>query len=393
MFVLPKRVCSCDSSLPIWLVSLVSSLAAVVSLFTAVVVAEPEDLSVVEVEGESVVDVPTGAVTGGPVWTVVGGCAASAVPHAARAKATPAAETIFAIRSLPTEPPPSRRGQSALCWMIRSSYKQSADKWATTVRSRARPENARRGERHPSHVPPEMCRCLDVCGARWPGDAEARWEAGRGVQVTDERAHTEQGSVRTLMRLPRLRPEAADATPGEHPRAGEETNWEPSNARGPTRRRTEILTYASGVFGIFELWVLGRTHVVSERPLWLLLAVLAGAAGAGWAGDSVYRAHPSTKSLHLRVACQTVSVTAIIYLVGWGPALAIGFAFPLLNTSFFVGPRGRWALALWPVLCLAAGQLAVDLGYGLFSSPTRPRMGSRWSTCSRFCSCGSRSVS
>ena len=193
-------------------------------------------------------------------------------------------------------------------------------------------------------------------------DADARWEAGQGVQVTDERVQTEQGSVRTLMRLPRLRPEPDEPPSGEHSRVGEETNWEPSNARGPTRRRTEILTYTSGVVGILELWALGRTHVVSERPLWLLLAVLAGAAGAGWIGDSVYRAHPSTKSLHLRVACQTVSVTAIIYLVGWGPALAIGYAFPLLNTSYFVGRRGRWALALWPVLCLGAGQLAVDLG-------------------------------
>ena len=114
--------------------------------------------------------------------------------------------------------------------------------------------------------------------------------------------------------------------------------------------------------GILELWLLGRTHVVAERPLWLLLAVLAASAGAGWVGDMVYRSHPSTKSLHLRVACQTVAVTAIIYLVGWGPALAIGYAFPLLNTSYFVGRRGRWALALWPVLCLGAGQLAADLG-------------------------------
>ncbi|MGO9344367.1 MAG: diguanylate cyclase domain-containing protein [Acidimicrobiales bacterium] len=180
--------------------------------------------------------------------------------------------------------------------------------------------------------------------------------------MTEEQERAEFGAVRTLMRLPRLRPEPDQPAAEEHPRITSEADWEPSNARGPTRKRTEILTYASGVIGILELWLLGRTHVVAERPLWLLLAVLAGAAGAGWVGDMFYRSHPSAKSLHLRVACQTVSVTAIIYLVGWGPALAIGYAFPLLNTSYFVGRRGRWALAIWPVLCLGAGQLAVGLG-------------------------------
>jgi diguanylate cyclase (GGDEF)-like protein len=194
------------------------------------------------------------------------------------------------------------------------------------------------------------------------GDTRGRTGSGAGVVMTDEQGRTEPGSVRTLMRLPRLRPDPDQRALEEQPRTNLESDWEPSNARGPVRKRTEILTYASGVIGILELWVLGRTHVVAERPLWLLLAVLAGAAGFGWVGDMVYRTHPSTKSLHLRVACQTISVTVIIYLVGWGPALAIGYAFPLLNTSYFVGRRGKWALALWPVVCLGAGQLAADLG-------------------------------
>jgi diguanylate cyclase (GGDEF)-like protein len=180
--------------------------------------------------------------------------------------------------------------------------------------------------------------------------------------MTHGQVRTELGPVGTLRPAHGPRPEPEQSLNDERPSVSPEPVWQPRNSRGPTRKRTEILTYASGVVGILELWLLGRTHVVAERPLWLLLAVLAGTAGTGWVGDKVYRSHPSTRSLHLRVACQTVSVTAIIYLVGWGPALAIGYAFPLLNTSYFVGRRGRWALALWPVICLGAGQLAVDLG-------------------------------
>jgi len=185
--------------------------------------------------------------------------------------------------------------------------------------------------------------------------------------MTDEHGEldeeqTAQVAVRTMMRLPRLIPSSDEDEPLDQADPANEDGWEPSNARGPIRRRTEILTYLSGVAGIFELWALGRAHLVEPRALWLLVAVVAGVMAAGWIGDFVYRSHPTTKTLHLRVACQTVSVTAIIYLVGWGPALAIGYAFPLLNTSYFVGRRGRWALAIWPVLCLAIGQIAVNTG-------------------------------
>jgi diguanylate cyclase (GGDEF)-like protein len=111
-----------------------------------------------------------------------------------------------------------------------------------------------------------------------------------------------------------------------------------------------------------ELWVLSHYKLISQRPLWLLAAVIAACAALGWIGDKAFRQNPSTKTLHLRVATQTVSVTVIIYLIGWGPALAIGYAFPLLNTSYLVGKRGRWALALWPVVCLLSGQILVNAG-------------------------------
>src|SRR5580698_5515232 len=120
-----------------------------------------------------------------------------------------------------------------------------------------------------------------------------------------EQGATELAAVRTLMRVPRLHPipeedpspasgeSGASATSVEQPTHGiDDPTWEPSNARGPGRRRTEILTYLSGVAGVFELWALGRAHLVEPRPLWLLAVVLAFAMGAGWVGDTVYRSHP-----------------------------------------------------------------------------------------------------
>jgi diguanylate cyclase (GGDEF)-like protein len=177
-----------------------------------------------------------------------------------------------------------------------------------------------------------------------------------------EQKRAEHGPIRVPARLPRLRPEP-ESQPGAPPIAtSSAAGWVHRSVRRPTSRATEILTYLCGAIGIVLLWSLERAHLVSERPLWLLLLVLVGSAAVGWAGDAVQRSHRSTRSLHLKVACQSASVTAIIYLVGWGPALAIGYALPLLNTGFFVGRRGRWALVVWPALCIGCAQIAVSTG-------------------------------
>src|SRR5580704_1844603 len=106
--------------------------------------------------------------------------------------------------------------------------------------------------------------------------------------MTHGRVQTEIAPVGTLKRVRPPNPEPEQSLHDERPGASPGSDWQPRNSRGPTRKRTEILTYASGVVGILELWLLGRTHVVAERPLWLLLAVLAGAAGTGWVGDKFY---------------------------------------------------------------------------------------------------------
>ena len=177
-----------------------------------------------------------------------------------------------------------------------------------------------------------------------------------GLHVSDAEG-TEQGGLKTV-RLPPLRPGMTAATGSE--RRVAEHAWQPASPKGASMRRTEMLIYLCGAVGLLELWALGRVHVILERPIWLLLVVLAASCAAGWFGDRTYRSHPSAWSLHLRVACQTLSVTVVIYLVGWGPALAIAYAFPLLDTGHSVGRRGRWALAVWPVIALGLAQVLVD---------------------------------
>jgi diguanylate cyclase (GGDEF)-like protein len=184
-----------------------------------------------------------------------------------------------------------------------------------------------------------------------------------GVPMTEEEGTTDQGSVRTMVRLARLRPEPDGAPARERAPARREAGWAPRAPSAENWRRTLTLTYLIGVIGILGMWSLKRAHLVEHRPLWSLLLILAGAGACGWVGETIFHWRQSATTVHLRVACETVSVTAVIYLIGWGPALAIGGVYPLLNTSIFLGARRRWTLVVWPMLCLSAGQAAVASGY------------------------------
>src|ERR1700733_8435998 len=106
---------------------------------------------------------------------------------------------------------------------------------------------------------------------------------------------SERGAVRVPTRLPWLRPEPEDHASGAQLAADREVPWAGGGIFAHTRRATEILTYLSGAVGIILLWSLWRQHLVSQRPLWLLLVVLAAAGGVGWVGDTFHRAERSTR--------------------------------------------------------------------------------------------------
>lgn len=73
------------------------------------------------------------------------------------------------------------------------------------------------------------------------------------MPMTEGGERTDQVAVRTLVRLPRLRSDPETELPKSQLRFVRETGWEPRNAQGPTRRRTEVLTYLSGLVGILVM--------------------------------------------------------------------------------------------------------------------------------------------
>jgi diguanylate cyclase (GGDEF)-like protein/PAS domain S-box-containing protein len=66
--------------------------------------------------------------------------------------------------------------------------------------------------------------------------------------------------------------------------------------------------------------------------------------------------------MHTRIGAQALLVGAIIYSIGWGPALAVGFVLVGQEGLAVVGPSAQRAVLGWNFFALALGQLLIALG-------------------------------
>jgi len=123
-----------------------------------------------------------------------------------------------------------------------------------------------------------------------------------------------------------------------------------------------LLGYAVNPPIMAALWLLSRWGLVAAQPLWVYCVVLWGGAVLGTVAELWFRRNPSTASRHARAAAMTIATGAAIYTTGWGPVLAIAYAF---GAQELMGRHGAaaWRMTTcWTVASMTAGQLAVALG-------------------------------
>jgi signal transduction histidine kinase len=107
------------------------------------------------------------------------------------------------------------------------------------------------------------------------------------------------------------------------------------------------------------LWA---ADLLGSVPLWALLLLLAGAsvisqvASARWGGDCTRR------QLHQRIAVHMTMTTVIIYAIGWGPTLAVGYLVPVTGDLETSGSSAWRPSLLWGIAAIAAGQVAIATG-------------------------------
>jgi diguanylate cyclase (GGDEF)-like protein/PAS domain S-box-containing protein len=106
------------------------------------------------------------------------------------------------------------------------------------------------------------------------------------------------------------------------------------------------------------LFLLARQlGAIADEPVWVLVGVLAVVWLASTAAEVTLPHHTT-----LRIAVEIASITLVIYTIGWGALLAIGFVFNIANHLDDEGSRAGRAGIIFSVLGIAVGECAVMLG-------------------------------
>ncbi|MBV8462301.1 MAG: hypothetical protein JO368_03350, partial [Acidimicrobiales bacterium] len=126
-------------------------------------------------------------------------------------------------------------------------------------------------------------------------------------------------------------------------------------------RAAAVLVPSAGTAVAFV--VMSHFHLLGETPVWLVLALLFVAALIGeGVGRLLLRPDQREWVLHVGVGLQCLTIGAVIYAIGWGPTLAIGFLFVAATALDLAGSRVWYVVAVWAAVATALGQIAIATG-------------------------------
>jgi diguanylate cyclase (GGDEF)-like protein len=108
--------------------------------------------------------------------------------------------------------------------------------------------------------------------------------------------------------------------------------------------------------------VMARLHLIGNKPVWVILALLFVAAVVGESTSRLLQVNHAPWAVHVGVAGQCLGVAAITYAIGWGPTLAIGFLFVAARALDLVGSRVWSVVVIWTAVGTSAGVAAIALG-------------------------------
>ncbi len=108
--------------------------------------------------------------------------------------------------------------------------------------------------------------------------------------------------------------------------------------------------------------ILSRFGFVGDLPLWMLLSLLAVVGLLGEVTGRLVQADSSRRSLHIALAAQILSVSTIVYAIGWGPTLSIGYVFIIARALDTAGARVWRVAVFWTTVGIILGQVAIAAG-------------------------------
>jgi diguanylate cyclase (GGDEF)-like protein/PAS domain S-box-containing protein len=124
-----------------------------------------------------------------------------------------------------------------------------------------------------------------------------------------------------------------------------------------------VLAYLIGPPALVLVLVLEHFKLIADHSIWLWLALFLATPLVNLAADTAYQRKPNEFRSNLQLAAQVVTITALIYLTGWGPVLIAAYSFGALVSISRNGSR-RWRPALaWSLLGILIGQIMIALSW------------------------------
>jgi diguanylate cyclase (GGDEF)-like protein/PAS domain S-box-containing protein len=136
-------------------------------------------------------------------------------------------------------------------------------------------------------------------------------------------------------------------------------------ALGGTAWRSDpgVLAYLIGPPALLLVIVLEHFKLIATHSIWLWLAVFLATPLVNLLADLAYRQNPNEFRSNVQLAAQVVTITAVIYLTGWGPVLIAAYSFGALVSISRNGSR-RWRPALaWSLIGILIGQITIALSW------------------------------
>jgi diguanylate cyclase (GGDEF)-like protein len=127
-----------------------------------------------------------------------------------------------------------------------------------------------------------------------------------------------------------------------------------------------VLSYVVAPLALGVLVMFRQYGLVDRLPVWTYLLVIGASVTTSIIVEPWHSAPPGSLRRHGRLAAHILSVTAVIYMTGWGPVLGMAYAFVALQEL------DLWGSSLWkPVLWWSLANIAVAqclLWFGLIPS-------------------------
>ncbi len=121
-------------------------------------------------------------------------------------------------------------------------------------------------------------------------------------------------------------------------------------------------TWASTALTAAGFLVLSRLHLLGSLPVAVPLTVLVASAAASELARRRWGRHPTGVQLDALVALDVLNVAVIIYMIGWGATLGVGYLFIVARDLEDFGSRVTRPAVVWIAVATLLGEAAVEVG-------------------------------